>query len=266
MNQEKELQEQYPWQRSTHYKTYNTILGELIAQAVMEIIPQGSLLDIACGDGTLTQKFASFYNVVVGVDASSKHLEEARRRVPNATFYESLIEDFDTQQRFDGVVMVCLLEHVVNTTSVLQKAASFLAPNGTLMVFVPNEEAINRQIAVRMGTLKSLGELSPFDIDIVGHRRSYNMETLSDEISDAGLEVVQTGGVFYKMLSSPQMDWILSNGKWEGNEFGWGRVGETEKKDWRWEFCRACYEIGKERPRDTNVIYACAKPKHRLLP
>jgi hypothetical protein len=60
------------------------------------------------------------------------------------------------------------------------------------------------------------------------------------------------------MLSTPQMDWFLKNGLWEEGGFGWGRVG-SEKKDWRKEFCRACYEIGKERPEDCNVIYAVIK-------
>jgi len=107
-----------------------------------------------------------------------------------------------------------------------------------------------------MGTLTECEELSPFDIHVVGHRRSYSMKTFCEDIEKASLKVVNTGGVFYKMLSTPQMDWFLKNGLWEDGGFGWGRMGGPQK-DWKAEFCRASYELGKEYPEDCNIIYAC---------
>jgi hypothetical protein len=124
-----------------------------------------------------------------------------------------------------------------------------------MIVHVPNANAINRRLAVKMGTLTSCDELSPFDLNIVGHRRAYTLKTLTKDINEAGLSVTRTGGVFYKMLSTPQMDWFLKNGQWDAGH-GWGRTGVTGV-DWKEKFCRACYEIGNEQPEDCNVIYAC---------
>ena len=107
-----------------------------------------------------------------------------------------------------------------------------------------------------MGTLKHCEELSPFDLQIAGHRRAYSIKTLCDDIKKAGLKVEKTGGIFYKMLSTAQMDWFLKNGLWEDGGFGWGRVG-GEQKDWKAGFCRASYELGKQQPEDCNIIYAC---------
>lgn len=253
---EKERQQLYTWQRSANYATYNRVLGDCIAQSCMDAVPSGSVLDLACGDGTIARHFADHYERVVGVDASSHHLDKAVAAVHGATFHESLIEDFSTDERFDGVFLICLLEHVEDPKAILQKAASFLKAGGRLVVFVPNANAVNRHIAVEMGTLEALTELSPFDVEIAGHRRSYTLETLRAQVVDAGLQVSRTGGVFYKMLSTPQIDWLLEHGPWQGNQFGWGRVG-AEPRDWRAEFCRACYELGKSRPNDCNVIYAC---------
>lgn len=59
------------------------------------------------------------------------------------------------------------------------------------------------------------------------------------------------------MLSTPQIDWLLTHGPWEEGGYGWGRVGAEKEKNWRWEFCRACYEYGKQHPEECNVIYAC---------
>ncbi len=253
---EKELQESFSWARSQVYNSYNYALGYYQVKSCLENARGSSLLDMPCGDGLLTAMLAPAFTRVVGVDASGKHLELARKALPQIEFHEALIEDFFTPERFGTVTMLNVLEHVSDPVAVLQKAASFLEDKGTLLVHVPNAYAINRRLAVLMGTLTECEELSPFDLQIVGHRRSYSLKTLCADVERAGLKVEQTGGVFYKSLSTPQMDWFLKNGLWDEGGFGWGRVG-GEKKDWRAEFCRASYELGKRHPEDCNIIYAC---------
>ena len=256
--QESQRQHSFSWDRSFDYSDYNTILAFYQAQSVLENVQGDSLLDLACGDGFITAMLAVKFQKTVGVDASVKHLAKARENYPEIEFYESLIESFETKDRFDVVTMLNILEHVNDPINVLQKASSFLTDDGVLVVQVPNALGVNRTIARIMGTLIDEYELSPYDINVVGHRRSYDINLLVKEISSAGLKVISTGGIFYKMLSTPQMDWFLHNGLWEDGGFGWGRVG-AEKKDWKAEFCRACYEFGKIRPGDCNVIYACVK-------
>lgn len=257
---EKLRQEQFPWARSSTYGEYNAMLGFYQASACLEHARGTSLLDMPCGDGALTEIMAPYFKRVVGVDASAAHLAAAKRRLPDVTFCHELIEDLDLSEKYDTVTMLNVLEHVVDPVFVLQKAAGFLARDGVLIVHVPNAQAVNRKLAVLMGTLESCDELSPFDINVVGHRRSYEMRSLCADIEKSGLKIVSTGGVFYKMLSTPQMDWFLKNGLWDEGGFGWGRVG-AEHRDWKSEFCRACYEYGKEHPEDCNVIYACvARP------
>ncbi len=255
LKEEKNRQEQYAWERSLFYEGYSQILGYYQALSCIENSKKGSLLDLACGDGSITKYFAGAFEKVVGVDASSVHLAKAKEQNPLVEFHESLIETFEPEGKFDTVTLLNLLEHVDNPVELLKKVGAFLKPSGRLLLHVPNAEAINRKIAVKMGTLLDLEELSPFDIDIAGHRRSYTMDTLIQDIQKAGLKVISTGGVFYKMLSMAQMDWFLKNAPWETGGFGWGRVG-GEDKDWKHEFCRACYEIGKEYPRECNIIYA----------
>ena len=255
---EKELQEKFSWARSVDFKDYNEVLGYYQVKSCLNYAHGTSLLDIPCGDGTLTEMMSSHFDRIVGVDASSRHLEIAKQRLPKVEFHHELIEDLELNEKFDTVTMLNVLEHVADPVGVLKKAASFLSENGVLIVHVPNAHAVNRKIAVLMGTLETCEELSPFDINIAGHRRSYDLQTFKQEIEKSGLKLISTGGIFYKMLSTPQMDWFLKNGKWEEGGFGWGRIG-SEKKDWKAEFCRACYEYGKDHPEDCNVIYICAK-------
>jgi 2-polyprenyl-3-methyl-5-hydroxy-6-metoxy-1,4-benzoquinol methylase len=253
---EKKRQESFVWSRSAFHSEYNSVLAQYKVESCLDHKRGTSLLDIACGDGLMTEMFSQHFDRVVGVDANGEHLSEARRRLPLAGFHETLIEDLELDEDFDTVTMLDLLEHVDDPIFVLKKAASFLSQDGVLIVHVPNANAINRRLAVLMGTLAHCEELSPFDLEIAGHRRSYSMKTLCEDIEKAGLKVVNTGGIFYKILSTSQMDWFLKNGLWRDGGFGWGRVGGPQK-DWKVEFCRASYELGKEHPEDCNIIYAC---------
>lgn len=254
---EKEKQEQLPWTRSAYHRIYNEFLVNYEIKSCLENKHGTSLLEFACGDGFMTAQFQPHFETVIGVDASKTRIETARKRAPGVVFYESLIEEFHLDQKFDSVLMLHVLGDVIDPVLTLQKASNFLKENGVLIVHVPNADAINRKIAVLMGTLTSCDELSPFDVQVTGHRRLYTLQTLKQAIVKAGLSIKKTGGIFYKMLSTPQMDWLLEQGLWQEGGFGWGRVGAEKEKDWRAEFCRACYEIGKERPEDCNVIYAC---------
>lgn len=256
-NDEKQRQNSFPWQRSKYHTDYNGVLAHFKVVSCLEHARGKSLLDLACGDGLMTSIFAQHFERVVGVDASTQNIEEARRRVPKARFIDSLIEDLDVGEQFSSVFLLDVLEHVVDPIALLKKAATFLEDEGVLIAHVPNCRAVNRQIAVLMGTLTTCDELSPFDIQVAGHRRSYDMSSLKNDAQAAGLDVVSSGGIFYKMLSTPQMDWFLKNGLWEEGSFGWGRVGAERETDWKGAFCRACYEFGKTRPDDCNIVYIC---------
>ena len=257
--EEKALQERYPFERSMFFNEYNSILGYYQALSCVEHSLGTSVLDLACGDGMVTAILAKHFSRVVGVDASRIHLEKARQRATPAEFHESLIEDLRLDERFDTIVMLNILEHVSDSVGLLKHAVTFLKKRGVLIAHVPNALAINRRLAVLMGTLRCCEELSPFDIDVAGHRRSYTMDSLKSDVQKAGLRVKTTGGIFYKMLSTPQMDWLLKNGPWEEGGFGWGRVGEEKTRNWKAEFCRACYELGKTHPEDCNLIYVVAE-------
>jgi SAM-dependent methyltransferase len=256
-------QEKFIWARSVDFSYYNGILGYYQAQTCLQYAHGTSLLDMPCGDGTLTAMMAPHFKHVVGVDASITHLNVAKQKLPQVEFHHNLIENLQINEKFDTITMLNVLEHVTDPAAIIKKAAGFLKKNGVLIIHVPNAQAVNRKIAVLMGTLESCEELSPFDIDVVGHRRSYDLKTLCMDIDRSGLKLIASGGVFYKMLSTPQMDWFLKNGLWEEGGFGWGRIGEEKTKDWRKSFCDACYEFGKQRPKDCNVIYAVCKQKRQ---
>ena len=123
---EKQLQETFVWSRSAFHSEYNRYLAQYKVESCLENIRGDSLLDLACGDGMMTEMFAQKMSRVVGVDANGNHLIEARKRLPSAEFHECLVEYLQLTEKFDTVTMLDLLEHVVDPIALIQKAASFL--------------------------------------------------------------------------------------------------------------------------------------------
>ncbi|MDI6797075.1 MAG: class I SAM-dependent methyltransferase [Desulfatibacillaceae bacterium] len=251
-----EKQETFPWRRGEFFSTYENILGHYIVKSIIENLRPPALLDLACGNGKLTSELAPYFERTVGVDASRAHIEKALKSHPEIHFEHCLAEEFCKPEEFSTITMITLLEHVQDPVGLLEQTLVNLSHEGVLIAHVPNAVAVNRRIARLMGSLADEYELSPFDREILGHRRAYDMERLVKDFEGAGLKIIKTGGVFYKMLSQAQIDWFLKEGPWESGGFGWGRVGAEKAKDWRQAFCDACYEFGKQRPQDCNIIYA----------
>jgi 2-polyprenyl-3-methyl-5-hydroxy-6-metoxy-1,4-benzoquinol methylase len=252
-------QESILWERGKFFQAYENVLGYYIVQSVLEHMKPPSLLDVACGNGLLTYMLSPHFSRVVAVDASSAHIAKAREQYPNIEFVQALAEEFQANEAFTTITMLNILEHVVDPVALLSSVTPNLALDGVLIVNVPNALAVNRRLARLMGTIEDEYELSPFDVNVAGHRRYYDMQKLVDDVEAAGLRIITKGGVFYKMLSSAQLNWFLEHGLWDEGGFGWGRVGAEKSKNWRQAFCDASYELGKERPKDCNLIYVVAQ-------
>jgi 2-polyprenyl-3-methyl-5-hydroxy-6-metoxy-1,4-benzoquinol methylase len=120
---------------------------------------------------------------------------------------EVLFEEFEPAERYDTIVMSCIIEHVIDPGLVLQRAASWLNDDGVIILVVPNRLSLHRRVGFRAGLLSSMEELSDQDLS-VGHRRLYTVDGLVQEIADAGLKTPAIEGIFLKPLSSSQMmDW-----------------------------------------------------------
>ena len=77
--------------------------------------PQGqSLLDAGCGIAMFTSSLVDLGFDVTGVDVSATALERARSREPRAAFISGSLETLSLRRRFNVVVVVDVLLHVVN--------------------------------------------------------------------------------------------------------------------------------------------------------
>lgn len=201
----------------------------------------GSALQIGCYHGDLTVLLEQHYASLTVVDAAQRFLDHTRRRLTRpATFHCSLFETLALPARFDAVFLVHVLEHVIDPVAVLGKIRGTLDERGLAFIVVPNGNAASRQLAVKMGLLDHNTALTPADLKH-GHRRVYQLDTLEADLRHAGLDVVSTGGIFFKPLANFQFDRL------EGSDI----VTDA--------YMEACYQLGFKYPDLSASIYAVCR-------
>jgi 2-polyprenyl-6-hydroxyphenyl methylase/3-demethylubiquinone-9 3-methyltransferase len=167
------------------------------------------MLDIGCGAGILSEPLARLGASVVGADPAEENIEAAMAHAEatgvtvdyRATTAEDLAE---VGEKFDVVLAMEVVEHVVDVPAFVDSCASMVKPGGLLIV-----ATLNR-------TLKS------FALAIVGaeyvlrwvprgtHQwdKFVKPEELERAIEDAGLDVIGERGVIYNPLADR---WQLSS-------------------------------------------------------
>ncbi len=104
--------------------------------AVLPYVKSGRILDWGCGVGALgVHVDASRY---VGVDIDDVSLNIAKSRFPDHRFVYPDDPLLNSENTFDAVVALALIEHVENPETWLAEIKKHLAPNGSLVLTTPH--------------------------------------------------------------------------------------------------------------------------------
>lgn len=116
---------------------------------VLRHLAKGSeVLDIGCGDGTMTRALLAKARRVVGIDLSAECIRRARLGNGDGRieYFWTSIEDFTTKDVFDVAIMSEVLEHVFEPISVLKKVRALLGKHGLLIMSTPNASSLVRRV------------------------------------------------------------------------------------------------------------------------
>ena len=191
-------------------------------------------LELGSAEGEMTQYLIEDFEYLTSVDGS-KELLEMIPSYKNHTKIHSFFEDYKPNQKFNTIIMEHILEHVDNPIDIMIRAKEWLSDNGVMILGVPNALSIHRLVAVKMGLLKAPNELNERDYQL-GHQRVYSMETFIKDIKEAGLTIIEKGGVFFKPLSNGQIE-----------------------TNWNDKMIEGFYELGKDFPENAAEIFVVCK-------
>ena len=93
------------------------------------------ILDVGCGDGLFFPELETFGSVC-GVEADDRIVD------PNGRYFDQIHlgcfdDSYQTDQQFDWIVMLDVLEHIPDATIALEKARDLLNSNGRMLLTVP---------------------------------------------------------------------------------------------------------------------------------
>lgn len=184
------------------------ILRRYMMRAFSPYMQNGRALELGCYEGEFTRLIASIFDDITVVEAAASLVESARSKVPSAKFVVSTFEAWEPQDAYDTVFLIHTLEHLDDPVAVLSRIHGWLQPEGRLFIAVPNANAASRQIAVKMGLIPYNAAITAGEREH-GHRATYSLDTLEWTARQAGLTILNRGGVLFKALANFQLDAAL---------------------------------------------------------
>ena len=103
-----------------------------------------TFLDVGCGGGILSESLASSGGYVTGIDMTDSALCAAREHIKKTNeqvqYHCTTVEALSgkTQNRYDSITCMELLEHVPRPASVLSACAQLLKPGGDIFIATIN--------------------------------------------------------------------------------------------------------------------------------
>lgn len=157
----------------THLGTRSDQIADHL-RALDCVAEKGRLLDVGSGTGSFIHAFRtkwpewSFYAQDPNADGT------ALKSSPNETedlsgFYQCELSEIP--QKFDLISLIHVLEHIVSPLEMLRQIGSLLAPNGKLLIQVPDLQA------------------NPFDLMVADHVSHFLTSRLMKLVEESGLHV-----------------------------------------------------------------------------
>lgn len=197
--------------RQYHYEFDTFTRTKLLRAFEQHIAANGNALEVGAYKGVMTSMLAERFVDLTVIEASSELSESLVCDFPTVKVVNELVENWETREKFDNIFLIHTLEHITNRIQVLRKLGSLLTSTGRLFVAVPNATALSRLIAVEMGLLEQPESITEGE-RLHGHTITFSLETLAQEVEEAGLNIFEKGGVVLKPLANFQMDAAMSLG------------------------------------------------------
>ena len=120
-------------------------------------VPQGRVLDVACGTGKVAVRIAERGCMTLGAEASMEMIGLGRYVHPEsqAQMVRSIAEELPfPDDTFDRVICQGSLDHFVDGHAFMREAARITKPNGRVVIALANFESISCRLGRRLDHLR----------------------------------------------------------------------------------------------------------------
>ena len=125
------------------YRTIRTIRLANKHHLIRSLVPEGYLLDVGCGTGELLAHLATKGYTVEGVEPGTK--ARARAMQLHRLKVSQSLEDIPTRAQFQCIMLWHVMEHLPNLQESVKRLHALLAPNGYLLIAVPDRTSWDAQ-------------------------------------------------------------------------------------------------------------------------
>jgi len=145
------------------------------------------VLDVGCGFATTSERIQKLGNDVTGIDESPEIAALAGKRL--SRIIEADVQSADLgDEKFDVIIFADVLEHLAWPVSVLKRYLQWLAPNGSVMISLPNVGLWS----VRFAHLVGRWQYEETGVLDRTHLRFFTRRSARWLMDQAGLEIVKT--------------------------------------------------------------------------
>lgn len=153
--------------------------------------PEIRLLDLGCGNGSLSGSLADLGYRVTGIDSSQQGIETAKKHFRNAMFIHgdiaSLPEEF--KGGFEVVIAIEVIEHLYAPRVLVDVAKKALTANGRLLLTTPYHGYWKNLAVALMGR----GDRHYNPLWDCGHVKFFSPKTLRLLLEEQGMQRVRFG-------------------------------------------------------------------------
>ncbi len=178
---------EFVWNTDEHTEVHRFVAKPILDQLHRHKV--NTVLDLGCGNGSLTAHIAQCGFTITGLDHSQTGIDFARRRYPDTHFARHDLADtlpFQHVGRYDAVISVEVIEHLLLPRKLLESARNALVPGGLLIVSTPYHGYWKNM---------ALALTNSFDahwhpLRDYGHVKFFSRRTLSQLIGEQGFTVL----------------------------------------------------------------------------
>ena len=178
----------------------------------------GSLLEIGCGFGFLLEEAKPYFSYRVGTEFSSEGVRQSALRADAA--YAGGVESVPTEDKFDCIISLQVIEHVYDPLDFVQKLAAHTNPGGTIVLGTPDIGGMLKRVMGRRWASFKVPE----------HVLYFDATTLSRLMSEAGLldiKRIPYPHAFPLALIASKFHMPIPGGNWKYQHLGPGDIDRT---------------------------------------